>query len=145
MRQAILIIFLIAAAFLGGAFVNGPGLQWAQLRVLRLVGLSNGGEIAAVDLESNLSSEIAPEPAELRNQRTAITPSPVAAIPSLVSKDKPSKEDPSEKVSKHRPMEVMTNLGSGRTPSTIFSFGTVGSLNYEIIVKHRCSRVETNK
>ena len=53
MRQAILVVVLVAASFLGGAFVNGPGLRWAQTRVLRSLGLSDGGEIASVDLEGN--------------------------------------------------------------------------------------------
>ena len=57
MRQAILVVMLVGAAFLGGAFVNGPGLQWAQTRVLRSLGLNNGGEIAALDLTSNATSE----------------------------------------------------------------------------------------
>ena len=30
MRQLFLVVVLVAASFLGGAFVNGPGLQWAQ-------------------------------------------------------------------------------------------------------------------
>lgn len=33
-RKAILVILLVGAAFLGGAFVNGPGLQWAQSQAL---------------------------------------------------------------------------------------------------------------
>ena len=57
MRQLILVVVLVAAAFLGGAFVNGPGLQWAQTRVLRSLGLNNGGEITSVDLKSTASSE----------------------------------------------------------------------------------------
>ena len=57
MRQVILVILLVGAAFLGGAFVNGPGLQWAQARVLRLLGLNSVGEIAAVDLEASSNGE----------------------------------------------------------------------------------------
>jgi hypothetical protein len=49
-RQAILVIVLIASSFLGGAFVNGPGLRWAQTRFLRSFGLSGENEIASVDL-----------------------------------------------------------------------------------------------
>ena len=37
MRQAILVVVLVGASFLGGAFVNGPGLQWAKTRLLRLL------------------------------------------------------------------------------------------------------------
>ena len=50
MRQAILVIVLIASSFLGGAFVNGPGLRWAQTRLMRSLGLNEEGEIASVDL-----------------------------------------------------------------------------------------------
>ena len=53
----ILVVVLVAAAFLGGAFVNGPGLQWAQTRVLRSLGLNNAGEITSVDLKPAASSE----------------------------------------------------------------------------------------
>jgi hypothetical protein len=49
-RQVILVIVLIAASFLGGAFVNGPGLRWAQSRLVRYLGLNEEGEIASVDL-----------------------------------------------------------------------------------------------
>ena len=48
MRQVVLVIVLVAAAFLGGAFVNGPGLRWAQTQVLGSLGLNEGGEIASV-------------------------------------------------------------------------------------------------
>ena len=57
MRQLILVVVLVAASFLGGAFVNGPGLQWVQTSVLRSLGLHNGGEIISVDLKSTASSE----------------------------------------------------------------------------------------
>jgi hypothetical protein len=40
-RQLILVLVLVAASFLGGAFVNGPGLQWVQTRVVRSLGLNN--------------------------------------------------------------------------------------------------------
>ena len=51
MRQFFLVILLVAAAFSGGAFVNGPGLQWVQTRALRSLGLNKVGEIASVDLK----------------------------------------------------------------------------------------------
>ena len=77
MRQAIVIVLLIGAAFLGGAFINGPRLQWVSSRTLRLLGLSNGGEITAVELKSNLNSKIEPDAAETPNQRISVTGSPV--------------------------------------------------------------------
>ena len=33
-RQLVLVIVLVGAAFLGGAFVNGPGLRWVQAQVI---------------------------------------------------------------------------------------------------------------
>ena len=59
MRQAILVALLMSASFLGGAFVNGPALNWAQTRVLRSLGLSDGGEIASIDLDATPSSDTA--------------------------------------------------------------------------------------
>ena len=50
MRQAIFVMVLVAAAFLGGAMVNGPGIRWVQSRLLDYMGLKDGGEIASIDL-----------------------------------------------------------------------------------------------
>ena len=50
MRQAIFVVVLVAAAFLGGAMVNGPGIRWVQSRLLDYMGLKDGGEIASIDL-----------------------------------------------------------------------------------------------
>jgi len=49
-RQAIFVVVLVAAAFLGGAMVNGPGIRWVQARLLDYMGLKDGGEIASIDL-----------------------------------------------------------------------------------------------
>jgi hypothetical protein len=105
-RKAILVILLVGAAFLGGAFVNGPGLQWAQSRVFRLIGLNSVGEIAAVDLETSPSGETGADSTPIeRLEIPAATPiSPVA------SEDKASKKDPSHKTSE-------LQLGSKSTKS----------------------------
>jgi hypothetical protein len=58
MRQAVLVVLLIGAAFLGGAFVAGPGFEWALARMLRSLNISNSGEIAAVILETNSNGEV---------------------------------------------------------------------------------------
>src|SRR5271165_5441341 len=50
MRQAIFVVVMVGAAFLGGAVVNGPGLRWVQARLLDYMGLQDGGEIALIDL-----------------------------------------------------------------------------------------------
>ena len=100
MRQAILIVLLIAAAFLGGAFVTGPGLQWAQARVLRSLGLNNGGEIAAVDLESSV---IGPDPAEQPKSQVAAPSGPIAPMPKVASERKSSKPDDFDRLSPAEP------------------------------------------
>ena len=54
-RQALLVIVLIGSSFLGGAFVNGPGLRWAQTRLMRSLGLNEEAEIASVDLTASVA------------------------------------------------------------------------------------------
>jgi len=55
MRQAIFVVVMVGAAFLGGAVVNGPGLRWVQARLLDYMGLQDGGEIASIDLPQTAS------------------------------------------------------------------------------------------
>ena len=50
MRQFVFVVVMVAAAFVGGAVVNGPGFRWVQARLLDYMGLKDGGEIASVDL-----------------------------------------------------------------------------------------------
>jgi hypothetical protein len=50
-RQIVLVVVLVGAAFLGGAFVNGPGLRWVQTQVLGSMGLGEDAEPRAVDLK----------------------------------------------------------------------------------------------
>lgn len=76
MRQLVLVVVLVGAAFLGGAFVNGPGLRWVQTQVLGSMGLDDGGEIATVDLKAGANAERA-NPGELVG-------GPVAPEPGLV-------------------------------------------------------------
>ncbi len=82
MRQVSVIILLFGVVFLGGAFVNGSGLQWVSSRTLRLLGLSNRGEITALDLESNLRSKIEPETTQALNQRIDAMTGLIVPIPS---------------------------------------------------------------
>lgn len=56
MRQAALVVVLVGAAFLGGAFVNGPGLKWVQTQVLGSMGLDDS-EIPTVDVKAAGSAE----------------------------------------------------------------------------------------
>jgi hypothetical protein len=98
-RKAMLVIVLVAASFLGGAFVNGPGLQWAETRVLRSLGLNNGGEIASVELKPAVGSETNLD--ELRSAKagTRISEGPRAPIPSVLTEDESSQSDNANRAS----------------------------------------------
>jgi hypothetical protein len=92
-RKAILIIVLVAASFLGGAFVNGPGLQWAETRVLRLLGLNNGGEIASVDLKAAVSSETSLDESRSAKPGASVHEGPRAPVPSLLTEHESPRRD----------------------------------------------------
>ena len=84
MRRAMFSIAIIGAAFLSGTFVNNPGLQHARSKILRVLGLSNGGEIAVVDLETNPTADTEAKLAEL------LTPSDAALVGSMASRARPT-------------------------------------------------------
>ncbi len=125
-RQFILVILLVSAAFLGGAFVNGPGLQWAQSRVLRLLGLSNNGEIAAVDLEPSLNGEIGSEPAEPAEKPADILANADTPTPSIVSENKPFNRHPSNKASplQLKPESTKNDLSSDQSHPSFLGSAT---------------------
>ncbi len=83
MRQAIFVVVMVAAAFLGGAVVNGPGLHWVQARLLDYMGLQDGGEIASIDLPQATSDPA--EPHRLGISPLAGQPNPQTTIPSVKS------------------------------------------------------------
>jgi hypothetical protein len=80
-RQVVLVVVLVGAAFLGGAFVNGPGLRWVQTQVLGSLGLDDGGEIATVDLKNGVGPDKAGEKTIPGQSILA----PVLPVPGLVA------------------------------------------------------------
>jgi hypothetical protein len=95
-RQAILVIVLIASSFLGGAFVNGPGLRWAQTRLFRSLGLDGETEIASVDLPPAAAPPgvgDGSDPAKTTSERVL---EPLAPVPTVVAEDDSSHKVPSE-------------------------------------------------
>ncbi len=93
MRQLVLVVVLVGAAFLGGAFVNGPGLRWVQTQVLGSLGLEEGGEIAKVDLKGGTGPEGAverPGPGQAAGEPMR---GPVAPVPGLLADAGASKAD----------------------------------------------------
>jgi hypothetical protein len=53
-RHVIFAVVLVGASFLGGAFVNGPGLKWLQIKVLGHAGLSE--EVPSLTLPATVAS-----------------------------------------------------------------------------------------
>jgi hypothetical protein len=88
-RQAILVVVLVGASFLGGAFVNGPGLQWAKARVLRSFGLTDSSEIASIDLKATASSDTTSDGSSPASTEAGKMQGPVAPMPSVIG-DKPT-------------------------------------------------------
>lgn len=95
-RQLLLVIVLVAAAFAGGAFVNGPALQWAQNRVFRSLGW-NEADIASIDLKAGASSDSASEGMTTSKAELKPPEVPSAPVPSLVAeRDVPRVEQSTE-------------------------------------------------
>jgi hypothetical protein len=90
-RQAILVIVLIASSFLGGAFVNGPGLRWAQTRLLRSLGLNGESEIASVNLMPAGVTDSS-DPTKTASEQIL---EPLAPVPTVVAEDDTSHRVPS--------------------------------------------------
>lgn len=89
MRQAVFVVLMVAAAFLGGAAVNGPGVRWVQVRLLEYLGVKEG-EIASVDLpDAPAESSVAGDPV---STATPDGPSMNAAGASLPGSPVKSKE-----------------------------------------------------
>jgi len=113
-RLAVLIIVLVAASFLGGAFVNGPGLQWAHNTVLRFLSLNNAEEIASIDLKPVANSGRSSDGLESGKLTANATQEPVAPMPAILTEDESNKHDVSDHSS--------TSLTEGK-----FSSGSSGS------------------
>jgi hypothetical protein len=106
-RQIILAVILVGAAFLGGAFVTGPGFEWAQARVLRSLGLNNSDEIAAVSLGGRSNGTLALEPSDLLRQGSASSSS--MKVPTMAIQDKSSLQDGLKKASVAQPAAIPLN------------------------------------
>ncbi|WP_165075887.1 hypothetical protein [Paludisphaera rhizosphaerae] len=85
MRQFLLVIVLVAAAFGGGALVSGPGFRWAQEHLLDYMGLKDGGEIDSLELTPPPGAQAKPntlmassEPPRAPEPKPAPAPAPAA-------------------------------------------------------------------
>ena len=75
MRRALLAVVLIAASFGGGAFVNGPGLRWAQSTLMAKFGM---------DGDEDAPAQTPPSIAEADDTPTDSIP-PLTKEPSVIS------------------------------------------------------------
>jgi hypothetical protein len=108
-RQVMLVVALVGASFLGGAYINGPGLQWAQSKVLHFIGLDNGGEITSVDLKPAVASDGGIDRTASARPGNGTVQGPVAPMPSLVAED----ESPGHVTSNHQ----STSRADQKSPS----------------------------
>ena len=95
MRQVVLVVVLVGAAFLGGAFVNGPGLRWVQTQLLGSLGLNEEGEIASVDLKGAVNPGATAEGPRGTKAGAESIVGPQAPVPSIIAEAKSGKEDAS--------------------------------------------------
>src|SRR5262245_41579862 len=102
-RQAFLVLVLVAASFLGGAFVNGPGLRWVQTQVLGSLGLGEEGEIAAVDLKTGASPERIGDGARAGPSSPEPLRGPVVPEPALISDGETGTADAPDRRSRRPP------------------------------------------
>jgi hypothetical protein len=115
-RQAILVVVLVSASFLGGAFVNGPALSWAQTRVLRSLGLSDGGEIASVNLDATASPDsVSDGSAPIKSEGERMR-GPLAPVPSLIAEGESSEQDASDRRPVPRPRPKSKSGRDGGSP-----------------------------
>jgi hypothetical protein len=110
-RQALFVVVMVAAAFLGGAMVNGPAVRWTQARLLDYLGLKEG-EIASVDLPG-------PSPETTNGQDPK--PSPTTAAPTAHAPtetiEKPSKKTDTSHPTSGTSVVSKSSLNRGRTRS----------------------------
>jgi hypothetical protein len=124
MRQAILVVLLIGAAFLGGAFVAGPGFEWALARMLRSLNLSNSGEIAAVILEAKSNGEVASDRPETP-RRGGVPPDSATQTSKIVLQNKFSKGKDLDAGLLIQPAELSSSDGSRFDQSCLLSLPSV--------------------
>lgn len=124
MRQAVLVVLLVGAAFLGGAFVAGPGFEWALARMFRSLNLSNSGEIAAVILEVTSNGEIASDRPETE-RRGGMPPDSATQTSKIASQNKSSKGEEFNVDLLIQPAELPSTDGSRFDQSCLLSLPSV--------------------
>jgi hypothetical protein len=97
-RHVIFAVVLVGASFLGGAFVNGPGLKWLQIKVLGHAGLSE--DVPSLTLPAAVASGSEndsgpsenPPAAPATAKKSAEKPNTPSAIPVAAGAPRPEPE-----------------------------------------------------
>lgn len=106
-RQLFVIVMLVAAAFLGGAFVNGPGLQWAQTKLVRSLNLNNVGEITSIELKPATSPETESKALIDRPVSGNQAQGPVAPVPSVQTEEESLRGDSSGRLTRSQAQPIL--------------------------------------
>jgi hypothetical protein len=114
-RQVILIVVLVVASFLGGVFVNGPSLQWAQACLLRSLDLTNGSDIASVDLKTSASTKTAADRSDSPKTAVEKVGNLLMATSSAPAEDESSEHNTSDQHPSTQP-STLKHLGEAKLP-----------------------------
>lgn len=96
--------------------MNGPGLSWAQTRVLRSLGLGDGGEIASVDLNATANPDAVSDGSARTKPDGERMRGPVAPVPSLVAEGESSEQDAPDRRSVPKPRPKSKSGRDGGSP-----------------------------
>ncbi len=116
MRQAILVVGLISASFLGGVFVNGPALNWAQTRVIRSLGLHESAEIASVNLRPTPDAQINSDASQSGMAKDSLQ-EPIAPAPTVFG----SKETSADRATAHQAGTHSNSRGEKTSQSAVMT------------------------
>jgi hypothetical protein len=125
-RQIFLVVILVAAAFAGGAFVNGPALQWAQNQVCRSFGWHEG-DIASIDLKVDSGLDQTPNRTPTSTPDANQLEQPSAPVPSLVANRDEVSVQPSAKQSGRILHEPQSKSATESSPQTALGSPQVAS------------------
>jgi hypothetical protein len=125
-RQVLLVIILMVAAFVGGSFVSGPALQWVQNRVFRSLGW-NEGDITSIDLKIAAGLDQPANTPAAPKSDPDLSDEPSAPVPSLVTEhvESPARQPAKQSSPSLRPAKLIAlsesspqaALGSSQAPS----------------------------
>jgi hypothetical protein len=110
-RHLALVLVLGAAAFAGGAVVNGPGLRWAHTRLMRSLGWSER-DITSINLKQVSGNDPAVVTSDAPKAVNSATHEPFAPTPSLVIENEspvlpqPDLHTPSTRLQKAKPDKI---------------------------------------